>query len=144
MPPAKDCVPPRRRYKDLAKEKAEALSAQETEATVAVETDVDEDAAQASALDADGGGDGRDGQGDGDSGVDVAIGDRPMEEADLPADGAAAQGAGKAAAPQHFPISIVRKIMCLDDDVQRVSSGAVRATGWAAELFIQVRNLTRA
>ncbi len=28
--------------------------------------------------------------------------------------------------------------MCLDDDVQRVTPGAVRAMGWAAEMFIEV------
>lgn len=38
-----------------------------------------------------------------------------------------------------LPISLVKRIMCCDEDVQRVTSGAVRATARAAELFIQVR-----
>ena len=124
-----------RRYKDLAKERAEALATQQ-EAPAAAEGGVDQDAAQDDAPVA--GSEGRDGEGSGprdDGGSGGAD-----EEASLAADCATAAADGsKAAAPQHFPVSVVRKIMCLDDDVQRVTTGAVRATGWAAEMFIEVR-----
>ena len=45
---------------------------------------------------------------------------------------------GKRDAPMGLPISLVKRIMCCDEDVQRVTSGAVRATARAAELFLQV------
>lgn len=49
----------------------------------------------------------------------------------------AATGGGGAAPPFGFPTSLVKRIMMVDDEVQRVSADAVRATAKAAELFVQ-------
>ena len=76
------------------------------------------------------------------------------EDGDVPADKGAEQGAGtedmegrdeevKRAPPMGLPISVVKRIMSCDEDVQRMTSGAVRATARAAELFMQVVSCPR-
>lgn len=50
---------------------------------------------------------------------------------------AAAAGGGGAAPPFGFPTSMVKRIIMVDDEVQRVSADAVRAIAKAAELFVQ-------
>ena len=120
-----------RRYKDVAKEKAEALVADHQAAVQA--------GAEAAAMEDADAGDSGPGEaaaaGSGEGG-DAARDDGGAADGDP--EGVAEEVAGTAA-PQHFPISVVRKIMCLDEDVQRISSGAARATACAAELFIQVQ-----
>ena len=132
------CVHLLRRYKELAKEKAQALPADQpaaAEATPGTAASGRTDAGSSEPSQAAAGCAGAEGVG----AANLEEAQEADEAADGPADGAAEDALKATAAPQHFPISVVRKIMSLDEDVQRISSGAARATSRAAELFIQVR-----
>lgn len=37
-----------------------------------------------------------------------------------------------------LPLSVVRRIMCLDEDVSRVSSDAVKAVAWGIQHFLEL------
>lgn len=50
---------------------------------------------------------------------------------------AAVGGGGAAPPPFGFPTGVVKRIMMVDDEVQRVSADAVRAIAKATELFVQ-------
>lgn len=101
------------RYKDLATEQAAAAAASTEEAEGSPQS--------------------------GDEAGDIA---REGGEGDDAEEGADAAGGGDVpearGAPMGLPISVVKRIMTCDEDVSRVSNGAIRATARAAELFMQV------
>jgi DNA-directed RNA polymerase I subunit RPA43 len=53
-------------------------------------------------------------------------------------DGAAPSTSAPTGPPFGFPTSLVKRIMCIDPDVNRVSAEAIRATSKATELFLQL------
>lgn len=53
-------------------------------------------------------------------------------------DGAAPSTSAPTGPPFGFPTSLVKRIMCIDPDVSRVSADAIRATSKATELFLQL------
>jgi histone H3/H4 len=53
------------------------------------------------------------------------------------AEGLQAAGGGAAPPPFGVPTGLVKKIMLVDDEVQRMSADAVRAIAKATELFVQ-------
>ena len=46
------------------------------------------------------------------------------------------EDAGAAGPP--LPLSLVRRIMCLDEDVSRVSSDGVKAVAWGVQHFLEL------
>jgi histone H3/H4 len=64
--------------------------------------------------------------------------ERGDAEEDYQQAGAARSTSAPTGPPFGFPTSLVKRIMCIDPDVGRVSADAIRATSKATELFLQL------
>ncbi len=117
------------RYKGIAKERTKAAA----DAAAAAAAEAQEQATAAAAERAERGGS----LGAGSDEEAAAIHEGSAEPDGGAADGAAgANGAANSAKPAALPVSIVKRIMCIDEEVHRTSAGAVRAVAGAAELWL--------